>query len=516
MLNNIRIGTRLTLGFGAVFVVLLGVLAVALVRLAQINASITDLVNHHYPKTEIANRLISSVEANARATRNALLAPPGQALQAMSGMKASRARVVADIAQLRAMATTPDAKALVARVLAARQAYKEANAKVLALATQGRHDDAVALLQGVVAQRQEDFFTALHTLVETQSSEMREAGRDAEAMALRTETLAITLALGALLLAAAIAWLVTRSIVRPIQAAALAADRLAAGDLRVSIASHGCDETARLLDSMRNMIVQLGGVIGGVRESALALTAASDQIRAASNTLSEGSSEQAASVEETSATLEQAAASIRHNADNARQTDTMAGDAARQAREGGEAMTRTVEDMRRIAEHIGVIDDIAYQTNMLALNAAIEAARAGEHGKGFAVVAGEVRRLAERAQAAAREIGGLASGSVRQAEDAGDVLRRMVPAIGKTSDLVREINAASEEQALGIAQINQAVARLSHTTQDSAAASAQLADTAGHMHGYAHRLQALVAHFTLQSQPGEGSPSPIATSYAVS
>jgi methyl-accepting chemotaxis protein len=190
-------------------------------------------------------------------------------------------------------------------------------------------------------------------------------------------------------------------------------------------------------------------------------------------------------------------ASISQNTENAKVTDGMAAKAAKEATEGGAAVKETVSAMKQIAGKIGIIDDIAYQTNLLALNAAIEAARAGEHGKGFAVVAAEVRKLAERSQVAAQEIGELAGDSVMQAETAGKLLDAMVPSINKTSDLVQEITAASEEQTAGVGQINTAMNQMNQITQQNASASEELAATAEEMSGQAEQLQELMAFFKL-------------------
>jgi methyl-accepting chemotaxis protein len=191
----------------------------------------------------------------------------------------------------------------------------------------------------------------------------------------------------------------------------------------------------------------------------------------------------------------------------------MAQQAAQQAREGGAAVQGTVSAMQAIAERISIIDDIAYQTNMLALNAAIEAARAGEHGKGFAVVAAEVRKLAERSQVAAKEIGDLATSTVKQADAAGALIAQMAPAISKTSDLVREITAASEEQSTGMQQINQAVAQLNAVTQQNASASEELAATAEEMNAQATALQDLIGQFKIEA---ESRPAPSSVSASVS
>jgi methyl-accepting chemotaxis protein len=197
-------------------------------------------------------------------------------------------------------------------------------------------------------------------------------------------------------------------------------------------------------------------------------------------------------------------ASIKQNTENAKVADTMSADGTKKAADGGVAVTETVAAMKQIAKKIGIIDDIAYQTNLLALNAAIEAARAGEHGKGFAVVAAEVRKLAERSQVAAQEIGQLAGNSVGLAEKAGKLLDEIVPATRKTADLVQEITSASEEQTVGVAQVNTAMGQLSQITQQNASASEELAATAEEMSGQAGNLKELMAFFTVAGGQGKG------------
>ncbi len=321
----------------------------------------------------------------------------------------------------------------------------------------------------------------------------------------------VILSLIAIALGLSIAYLITRVVMKQIGGepdyAAQLVNKIAEGDMTVDIQLQPGDNNSMLF-AFKKMVDRLAQIISEVRSATDNISSASEQVSSTAQSVSQATSEQAASVEETSAAVEQMSASVNQNTDNAKVTDGMAQQASRQAKDGGTAVTQTVQAMKQIADKISIIDDIAYQTNLLALNAAIEAARAGDHGKGFAVVAAEVRKLAERSQVAAQEISEVARGSVELAERAGQLLTDMVPAITKTSDLVQEITAASSEQSGGLGQINTAMAQMNQITQQNASASEELAATAEEMSGQAEQLQQLVAFFKVNVQSGASIQRP--------
>ncbi|MGO8693527.1 MAG: methyl-accepting chemotaxis protein [Rectinemataceae bacterium] len=282
---------------------------------------------------------------------------------------------------------------------------------------------------------------------------------------------------------------------KPLKAAADAADRLAGGELDVAMPRTHRDEIGLLLQSMTRMVGKLRDIVANVKEGAANVTSGSQQISSTAQQMSQGTTEQAASAEEVSSSMEEMAATTRQNTDNAVATERLSRKAATDAIEGGKAVADTVKAMKEIASSITIIEEIARQTNLLALNAAIEAARAGEAGKGFAVVASEVRKLAERSQKAAGEISVLSKESVEVAERAGELLNKIVPDIQKTSDLMQEIASASREQSSGAEQVTKAVTQLDTVIQQNSAASEELAASAEELSGQAVSLQDAIAFF---------------------
>jgi methyl-accepting chemotaxis protein len=260
------------------------------------------------------------------------------------------------------------------------------------------------------------------------------------------------------------------------------------GDLTKRMPHLGDDEMGELATNFNEFAQKVQNTVAAVAAGLSDLDNSITEISEASNTLSESSNEQAASVEQTSATLEQMSASIASNADSAKVTDEIAVQATVDVKQGGEAVTRTVEAMQEIAQKIDVIDDIAHQTNLLALNAAIESARAGEHGKGFAVVATEVRKLAEHSRVAAQEIGDLAGKSVEISQHAGNVLSELVPNIEKTAQLVQEIAHNSEEQTTSVSEINGAIHQVDMSTQRNAESANSLAQVSAELRGQSEEI----------------------------
>jgi methyl-accepting chemotaxis protein len=287
------------------------------------------------------------------------------------------------------------------------------------------------------------------------------------------------------------------AVIGPLNVAAEYVDRISKGDIPPTITDNYSGDFNEIKNNLNSMVENLTNFAVHCQEAAEQVAAGSGQISSSAADMSQGGTEAAAAIEEISSAMEEMSSTVAHTADNARQTEAIASKVAVDAKEGGEAMVETVAAMRNIAENILIIEEISRQTNMLALNAAIEAARAGEHGKGFAVVAAEVRKLAERSQNAAKDIGSMAGSSVEIAEKAGTLIAKMVPEIQKTADLVSEINASASEQALGIAQNAKAIEQLDQVIQQNASASEEMASTSEELSSQGAQLMETAGFFKM-------------------
>lgn len=506
-LGNLKLRTRLILAFMAVCALMVVVGVVGMINMSEMDDLATHLYKHNVLGVSLVKEANITLLYLERDTRNLALADKPARRQEMEGAIAkSLASFQQQISDAHQYLSSDEDKAVFAKVDALVPKYQQGLDTLISMSKTEPYTPA-----GKAAIR-DYLFGSFHDLIESLDQDMKAFVKlkeeDARQMALRTTSIyqtsrivmLVVIVVGALVGMILGYWIATRIVRQLGGEPAYAVDitrRVADGDLTMNIETDARN-TGSLLYALKEMVDKLGHILGEVRGSADTLSSASNQVSATSQSLSQAASEQAASVEETTSSIEQMSASINQNTENAKVTDGIASKASQDAQLGGKAVSDTVSAMKQIADKIGIIDDIAYQTNLLALNAAIEAARAGEHGKGFAVVAAEVRKLAERSQVAAREIGEVAGSSVDLAEQAGRLLEEILPNIQKTSDLVQEITAASEEQAAGVNQINAAMTQLNEVTQQNASSSEELAATAEEMSAQASQLQELVTFFKLR------------------
>ncbi|HLK65450.1 MAG TPA: methyl-accepting chemotaxis protein [Bryobacteraceae bacterium] len=495
-MKNWKIGRRITAGFGAVILVVVALSAWSYTMVGTIDKSSTEITANALPGLFLVSQIQKIVEKHLAAALTMMASKDSAEVTRLTAeIQEARARNTALFAEYEKTIVTAKGRELYQNVKTARAAYGDALDAFLQLKHAAKDQEAISLLNGRVRPTHAKYADAMSEMMA-----FRKAFSDEQAKAIddavSSTRHAIVIGLGmALLLGAFVTWAITRSVTKPLSGAVSLIGKVAGGDLTVKQDVTSRDELGHMTSNINEMIDNLRRTLEGISSASNSVATGSEQMSSTAEALSQGATEQASAAEESTAAIEQMASSIQQNADNARQTDKLASKAAEDARASGEAVVRTVTAMQQVAEKIGIIEEIARKTDLLALNAAVEAARAGEHGKGFAVVASEVRKLAERSQTAAAEIGRLSTNGVQIAEGAGQLLAKLVPDIHRTSELVREIAAASSEQSTGAGQVNKAIQQLDQVIQQNSAASEEMASTAEELSSQAELLQSSVGFF---------------------
>jgi len=511
-LKNLRIGQKLMFSFGAVIALLLVVTTLAHTRLGVLSEDIKLMNTDRYPKVVLANTIKGELNETARNMRNILLmSDAGEVKNELSNIEESTRIIGESLETLDKSVTSVKGREILQALQPVKTKFAADRTAFLAFAKDGKKDEAVAFLFKEVRPNQMVYLAGLDKVIEFQSGLMETAGKDAEALAHQTQMLLLLISSIAAAMAVALGLLTTRGITRPLTEAVAIARRVADGDLGATIVVNSKDETGHLMQALKDMNDSLVGIVGQVRQNTDTIATASSQIAAGNMDLSSRTEQQASSLEETAASMEELTSTVKQNADNARQANQLAVSASGVAVRGGHVVSQVVDTMsaintssRKIVDIIGVIDGIAFQTNILALNAAVEAARAGEQGRGFAVVAAEVRNLAQRSAAAAKEIKTLISDSVdkveegsKQVAEAGKTMDEIVGSVKRVTDIMAEITAASQEQTQGIEQINQAITQMDQVTQQNAALVEEAAAAAASLQEQATGLSQVVSVFKL-------------------